>query len=33
MNLKEVFSLFREIREQISERVNVRELIEEGRRF
>jgi prevent-host-death family protein len=33
IDLKEVFSLFREIREQISERVNVRELIEEGRRF
>ena len=33
MNLKEVLSSFHEIREQISGRVNIRKLIEEGRRF
>ncbi len=33
MNLKEVFSSFHEVREQISGRVNIRKLIEEGRRF
>ena len=33
MNLKEVLSSFHEIREQISGKVNIRELIEEGRRF
>jgi hypothetical protein len=31
--LKEVLSSFHEIRQQISGRVNIRELIEEGRRF
>jgi prevent-host-death family protein len=33
MSLKEVLSSFHEIREQISGRVNIRKLIEEGRRF
>jgi prevent-host-death family protein len=33
MDLKEVLSSFHEIRQQISGRVNIRELIEEGRRF
>lgn len=33
MNLKEVLSSFHEIRQQISGRVNIRKLIEEGRRF
>jgi prevent-host-death family protein len=33
MNLKEVLSSFHEIREQISGKVNIRKLIEEGRRF
>jgi prevent-host-death family protein len=33
MSLKEVLSSFHEIRQQISGRVNIRELIEEGRRF
>ena len=33
MNLKEVLSSFHEIRQQISGRVNIRELIQEGRRF
>ena len=32
MNLKEILSSFHEIRQQISGKVNVRELIEEGRR-
>jgi prevent-host-death family protein len=33
IDLKEVFSSFHEIREQMSGRVNIRELIEKGRRF
>ena len=33
MNLKEVLASFHEIRQQISGRVNIRKLIEEGRRF
>ena len=33
MNLKELLSSFHEIRQQISGRVNIRKLIEEGRRF
>ena len=33
INLKEVLSSFLQIREQISDKVNIRELIEEGRRF
>jgi len=33
IDLKEVLSSFLQIREQISDKVNVRELIEEGRRF
>ena len=33
VNLKEVLTSFREIREQIPGRVSIRELIEEGRRF
>ncbi len=33
MSLKEVLSSFHEIRQQISGRVNIRKLIEEGRRF
>jgi len=33
IDLKEVLSSFHEIREQMSGRVNIRELIEEGRRF
>jgi len=33
MNLKEVLSSFLQIRETISGKVNIRELIEEGRRF
>jgi prevent-host-death family protein len=33
INLKEVLSSFHEIREQISGKLNIRELIEEGRRF
>jgi prevent-host-death family protein len=33
MNLKEVVSLFHQIRERIPGRLNIRELIEEGRRF
>jgi prevent-host-death family protein len=33
ISLKEVLSSFLEIREQIYGRVNIRELIEEGRRF
>ena len=33
IKLKEVLSFFHEIREQISGKVNIRELIEEGRRF
>jgi len=33
LDLKRVLSSFREIREQISGKVSIRELIEEGRRF
>ena len=33
INLKEVFSSFLEIRGKISGKVNIRELIKEGRRF
>lgn len=33
INLKETLSSFHEIRQQISGRVNIRKLIEEGRRF
>jgi hypothetical protein len=33
MNLKEVLSSFLQIRETISGKVNIRELIKEGRRF
>ena len=33
INLKEVFSSFIEIRKQMSRKVNIRKLIEEGRRF
>ena len=33
ISLKEMISSFHEIRQQISGRVNIRELIEEGRRF
>jgi hypothetical protein len=33
IKLKEVLSFFLEIREQISGKVNIRELIEEGRCF
>ena len=33
INLKEVLSSFLRIREQISDKVNIRELIEKGRRF
>ena len=33
VDLKEVLSSFREIRERIPGRVSIRELIEEGRRF
>jgi prevent-host-death family protein len=33
INLKKMLSSFHEIREQISRRVNVRKLIEEGRRY
>jgi prevent-host-death family protein len=33
MNLKEILTSFHEVREQIAGKVNIRELIEEGRRF